>query len=232
MSLFLMGISIVIPTLNEEKYIGGLLNSLSRQSQKDFEVIIVDGQSEDNTCKVALSYNCLLKIRVVHSDLRNVSYQRNLGASIALNDALIFLDADSIVEKRFLEKARQARLGTVKILPYKGHWYDHLFFSMINTTFGMIKGIRPSALGICIISNKKVHNEIGGFDVDMSYFEDIDYVRRASRRQKFSFLSNVKVYTSIRRFEEKGTKSTMNLWILSFLYNFFTGKYAKVKYFD
>ena len=40
-----MSLSIIIPTLNEEKYIGKLLDCLSRQSFKDFEVIVVDGKS-------------------------------------------------------------------------------------------------------------------------------------------------------------------------------------------
>ena len=44
--------SIIIPTLNEQNYIGNLLNDLTLQTYKDFEVIIVDGKSKDDTKKI------------------------------------------------------------------------------------------------------------------------------------------------------------------------------------
>jgi len=48
--------SIVIPTLNEEKYLPNLLNDLTKQKEKDFEIIVVDGKSEDRTIDIAIKY--------------------------------------------------------------------------------------------------------------------------------------------------------------------------------
>ena len=46
----------MIPALNEEAFIGNLLESLTRQSYRNFEVVVVDSQSDDRTCEVAETY--------------------------------------------------------------------------------------------------------------------------------------------------------------------------------
>jgi len=100
-----MRFSIIIPTLNEEKFIGGILSDLVQQNSRDFEVIHVDGKSEDQTCQIVETYKKDFPIKTVLSDRRNLSHQRNLGASHASGDYLIFVDADSrIPQLTFLTK--------------------------------------------------------------------------------------------------------------------------------
>ena len=75
--------SIVIPSLNEEKYLPKLLEDLAAQTYSDFEVIVVDGNSKDETVKRSLEFKkSLLSLEVISSKERNVSHQRNLGAKI------------------------------------------------------------------------------------------------------------------------------------------------------
>ena len=59
-----MALSIIIPTLNEERYIGKLLDCLCRQTYKEFEVIVVDGGSKDNLTKGANKI-CYYKFKLV-----------------------------------------------------------------------------------------------------------------------------------------------------------------------
>lgn len=54
-------ISVVIRTYNEEKHIGEVLESLKNQTYSNFEVIILDSQSTDNTTKIAQSYGVSIK---------------------------------------------------------------------------------------------------------------------------------------------------------------------------
>ena len=76
-----MKFSVIIPTLNEEKYVGVLLNSLEKQEFKDFEVLVVDGNSKDSTCKVVRAYTkSVPNFRLIKSPKRGVAYQRNYGA--------------------------------------------------------------------------------------------------------------------------------------------------------
>jgi glycosyltransferase involved in cell wall biosynthesis len=96
--------SIVIPTLNEEVYLPKLLQDLTHQTQKSFEVIVVDGKSEDNTKEIALSFAKKLPLRFFSTPTRNVSFQRNYGSQKAKGEYLLFLDADARCSGQLLNK--------------------------------------------------------------------------------------------------------------------------------
>lgn len=81
-------VSIIIPTLNEEKYIAACLQSLS---DTVCEVIVVDGGSSDNTVAIAESFG----VKVVRLDIANRGRQMNTGAQLALGEILLFFHADS-----------------------------------------------------------------------------------------------------------------------------------------
>ncbi len=94
-----MKLSIVIPTLNEEKYLTHLINSIREQDYSDYEIIVSDGNSDDNTVKIAKDNNC----EVVISKKRHPSHQRNQGANIAKGENILFLDADTKLPDMFLK---------------------------------------------------------------------------------------------------------------------------------
>ena len=86
-------LSIIIPTLNEEKYLPRLLESIRRQNFSDYEIIVSDGGSSDKTEEIAKSFKATF---FVDSSIRHPSAQRNNGARISKGDTLLFLDADSV----------------------------------------------------------------------------------------------------------------------------------------
>lgn len=94
--------SIVIPTLDEEICLPQLLKDLSLQSWTDFEVIHVDGGSKDKTLEKAKVWEGKLNLRTISHDVKNVSAQRNCGATEAKGDWIIFMDADNRVPSYFL----------------------------------------------------------------------------------------------------------------------------------
>src|SRR5690348_11138372 len=97
--------SIIIPALNEEKFLPNLLTSLASQTKKDFEVIVVDGSSKDKTVSRARSFHKTVPgLRVVISKIASLPLQRNIGAKAAKGEWLIFVDADSILLPYFIER--------------------------------------------------------------------------------------------------------------------------------
>ena len=97
-------ISIIIPSFNEEKYLGKLLDSIKSSKFKDFEIIVSDNNSKDNTKKIAKKYGCV----VTKGGKPGVG--RNNGAKLAKHD-LLFIDSDVIIKdplllENFLKRAR------------------------------------------------------------------------------------------------------------------------------
>ena len=90
-------LSIVIPAFNEEKYLTRLLDSIKKQTYKNYEIIIADADSKDNTRKMAKKYGC----KVIKGGIPAVG--RNNGAKVAKGDILLFMDADAIIGEKFLE---------------------------------------------------------------------------------------------------------------------------------
>ena len=91
-----LALSIVVPTLNEEKYLGKLLFGLGKQVFKNFEVIIVDGRSEDKTLKIANGFKDAFQLKT-YSSLRGTSVQRNFGAKRAKSDNLVFFKSSRVL---------------------------------------------------------------------------------------------------------------------------------------
>src|SRR3972149_8771577 len=95
--------SIVIPTRNEEEYLPLLLEDLTHQTFSDFEVIQIDGSSEDSTVQKTKKFQRHLNMRVNIVDKRNVAFQRNAGAKLAKGEWIIFMDADNRLPNYFLQ---------------------------------------------------------------------------------------------------------------------------------
>ena len=87
--------SIVIPALNEEKFLPNLLKDLIKQSFTDFQVVVVDGRSTDQTVAKSLTLAKQLPLTVITSQVRHVSHQRNLGLKHSRGKWVIFIDADA-----------------------------------------------------------------------------------------------------------------------------------------
>lgn len=96
-------VSIIILTKNEEKSIGKCLECIHKQTYKDYEVIIVDANSTDNTVKIAESYGARI---VKEEDGKGFGYARNLGVRNARGNMIVFVDADVfLIDNTILERA-------------------------------------------------------------------------------------------------------------------------------
>lgn len=197
-------LSIIIPTLNEEKFLPLLLESLQIQDYKDFEVIVADANSKDRTREIAQAYGC----RVVKGG--SPAKGRNNGAMVAKGDLFLFLDADVILPGSFLKetiselKERKLDVATCSLRPADGKKIDYLILGTFNFYARICRFFYPHAPGCCIFCRKALHNKINGFNEELKIGEDRDYVNRASKVGNFNFLKSAKIGVSMRRWDKVG----------------------------
>lgn len=95
--------SIIIPAYNAEKFIYGAIQSVQEQTVNDWELIIVENGSTDNTTTVCEGFLNDKRIKLLHSE-KGVSSARNMGISIARGTWIVFLDADDQLLNDALQK--------------------------------------------------------------------------------------------------------------------------------
>lgn len=204
--------SIIIPTLNEEKYLPRLLDDLKNQKAKNFEVIIADSHSQDKTKEMALSFRSRLPIKFFANEKRNVAYQRNYGAKAAQGQYLVFLDADAGIVPTFLSRLHKAILKRKGLLflpslaPYGGEGQTKMIFQLINFFVEASQNFdRPFSTGGSMIVEKNFFHLIGGFNEELFISEDHDLIQKAyAWGVRAKMLRDVKFKFSLRRMKKEG----------------------------
>jgi glycosyltransferase involved in cell wall biosynthesis len=204
--------SIIIPTLNEEKYLPKLLQCLTQQKTKNFEVIIVDANSKDRTKAIVSSFKKDLSIRMKMVKKGNLSLQKNIGAQEAKGKYLIFFDADMLIGPNFTTIAQREikrRKGFVFIpyvYPIEKKEYPEVYaaISFINQLVGLSHvSNKPFSAGPPQIWEQQVFLHIGGFD--QIFGEDHQIVRKAYKwGLRVQQIPNLKVKFSLRRMKQQG----------------------------
>ena len=124
----LTAISVIIPMYNAEKYIAEGLDSILNQTFQDFEVIVVDDCSTDNSFKVVQSYaekfNGRLKLVSMEKNSGSESPPRNFGLSLARGEYVLFLDADDFILGNALETLYNAAKKYDAEVVYSSSYYN------------------------------------------------------------------------------------------------------------
>ena len=222
-------LSIVIPTWNEESYLSKLLDCIKRQTYKNYEVIVVDGNSKDKTRKIAKNYGCKV-IQEPKNIESNPGMARNLGAKIAKGDILLFLNADIELDKDFLHKAlnelkeRNLDIAGAYVTPISNRFIDKVILGAFNFIVSITQSFYPNACGDCIFCKKWLHKKVNGFDETILLGEDLDYMQRCGKYGKFRILKSTHTYFSMRRFDNEGRLKVVIRHILSATYRLFVGQ--------
>jgi len=215
-------LSIIIPTLNEEKHLPLLLEEIKKQNFSDKEVIVADAGSTDRTVKTALYYGS----RVVQGGLP--AKGRNEGAKAARGDIFLFLDADNeFLPRDFLKKLlrefkkRELDIASFPIFP-NGKRIDKMIYRMYNSWAKSTQKFLPYATN-SILVKREIHRQINGFDEEIRIAEDHDYARRGARVGKFGFIKTEPVLVSPRRFEKDGRMKIYLKYLFTDIHMIFVG---------
>lgn len=232
-------LSVVVPTLNEEVCLPVLLEDLVNQTDKNFEVLIIDAESTDNTQKKALSFAPQLNIRFISAKMGNISAQKNDGAKKSSGEYVVFLDADFRVPSTFISKinrfisSHKKLVLMPRLLPDDNSVIVKVLFHFGNFLIFCSQYTRkPFSSAGCLIFNKSFFKQLGGFDETLYNAEDHEIIQRANNMGvRTVVLPGVEVISSLRRIRTDGWLKSFFKLLYATLHILFKGKIKK-KIFD
>lgn len=215
-----MRMSIVIPTLNEEGYVGSLLSDIAGQTRKADEVIVVDGRSQDATVSVVERFPGVDLL----IGAPPVANQRNLGGRKASGDILVFLDADVRLPETFLEsflrriEQRNLDVACPLYMPYRSSLLIESIHAYVNVVFVLLQKVLPSGAGHCIAVKREVFQCSPGFNPNLKVGEDVALVRKLSKDYRFGIVAK-KLFVSDRRYKKEGVpRMLIKILLLSIIF--------------
>lgn len=171
----IIDVTIVLPALNEERYLKNCLDSLMKLDfpKEKLEIILVDNGSTDNTLQIAKAY----PIKVLENPNAKVGAVRNLGAHEAQGRFIVFLDSDCTTEPNWLSKGiskllqnPDTVLGGQCILRENPYWLEKYWILNNSKT----RAYQTTLIGACIFIDKSLFFKVGGFDESLNSGEDCD----------------------------------------------------------
>lgn len=222
--------SIVIPVLNEEKLLPGLLDNLAiiTKSKSSVELIVADGGSSDNTVKIC--ENRVDKIIDVSREVvNNIASGRNSGAWAASGEILVFCNADvlfaspealtTIIDDMFNSDQKLVAIAAwVETFPHEEKLVDRVFHIFYNHYFRLLNILQLGmGRGECIIVRSGDFGKIGGFNPELPAGEDFDLFNRLIKLGNVEYSKKIKVYESPRRFRKLGYLKVTSIWTLNAL---------------
>jgi glycosyltransferase involved in cell wall biosynthesis len=210
-------ISIIIPTLQEEKAIPGTLRALKDKLSLPHEIIVSDGGSSDRTVELArpLADQVLVYRGVTR---QTISQGRNDGAKVARGEFLLFLDADCVMPQPddFLARALShfqadtnlvALTGNVRVFPDAATRHDRIVFGVMNFAARVQNNVFGGAGcvgGEFQMVRKTAFDAVGGYREDLVTLEDRDLFFRLSKNGRTYFDPALTIFHTGRRAHIEG----------------------------
>ena len=231
-------ISIIIPVLQEEKLLARTLAMFTqeRKHNYDLEIIVSDGGSTDATIEIA---NNFADIVICHSEQRRqtIAEGSNKGAEKANGDIFVFLNADTFPADpdAFLEYIKNWHTLTYKpcalacpvsIYPEERTFSDSMFSWMLNSYIGFMVNIAGFGMGRgeCQIFTRSAFFSAGMYNAAIPAGEDFEIFRRTRKIGGLSFVHNLLVFESPRRFRRYGYPRILLEWAINWFWVLLFGK--------
>ena len=188
-------VSVIVPTYNRANRLEGTLRSILSQTYQDFELIVVDDGSTDNTSKVIESFPSAQYLPMKKNS--GVSKARNIGLACAKGEFICFLDSDDLWKEKKLEiQIHWMESNTDNQVCYTDEiWVRNgVRVNQMNKHRKYTGDIFRHCLALCIVSpssvmiRAKLFNEIGNFDESLPACEDYDLWLRIAVKYAFHFI--------------------------------------------
>ncbi|GIV53907.1 MAG: hypothetical protein KatS3mg039_0425 [Candidatus Kapaibacterium sp.] len=226
-------ISVIIPTLQEERTLKSLLERFDDATIERYgiEVVVSDGGSSDQTVAIAQRYADVVAMHRAHRR-QTIAEGRNVGAYLSHGETLVFLNADCMPAdwERFWHAVAQwasgggpyatyaALAAPVEVLPAERQWSDTIVHSMFNAYI-----IAAARLGFgvgrgeCHLVRRWLFERIGGYAASLAAGEDFEFLHRARQWSRIGIPQELLVYESPRRYRRWGYPRLLGQWFLNWV---------------
>jgi glycosyltransferase involved in cell wall biosynthesis len=229
-------ISVIIPTLNEEKLLPGMLAQFtpSLLEAHDLELVVSDGGSSDRTLRIARER----AHQVVENGVgvrQTIAMGRNRGARGARGAILVFLAADTLladpesffrrIEREIKSPEIAALTCRVTVYPEEETAADRAYHGFYNWLFALMNRVGMGmGRGECHVMRREIFDRVGGYAEHVAAGEDYELYARLEKLGRVKFLEDVRVYESPRRYRRYGYARVTASWFANFLAVFFLGR--------
>jgi glycosyltransferase involved in cell wall biosynthesis len=193
-------VSVILPAYNHAVLLGEALESVFAQTHRNYEIIVVDDGSTDDTADVLKPLIEQDLIHYIYQQKQGVSAARNRGIAEASGRYIAFLDSDDLFEPtkldiqvKYLQDYPEVGLvhsGFTKFdnarndLGYRDtSWFSGMIYPRILLYWTTLMAVDT------VLIPKKVFDSIGLFDTKLSMGEDLDLWRRIARKYPFGFIN-------------------------------------------
>jgi len=219
-----MKLSVIIPTLNEDKIINNLLTQLCNlDSNYIEEIIVVDGGSMDQTIEIVSKH----AVTLMQCD-RGRAHQMNVAAKAAKGDVLYFIHADTKPLDTFPQDIKTAREQGYKIGCYRFKFDSDIQRLKVNSFFTRWNVLMMRGGDQTLFITKEFFNSLNGFDESYVIMEDFDLIKRSRKVEKFKII-NKSVFVSDRKYKDNTYLKVQLVNLYAFLMFYFGSSPKKIK---
>ena len=203
-------VSVITPAYNVAAYVRDTVESVLAQTFRDFELIVVDDGSTDNTCAVLKPYADAGQLTYIYQDNAERAVARNTGLRHATGEYLAFVDADDVWMPHKLQQQVDVLdahpnvaivYGAARYIDpqgqpvlYQGRAVDEETSTELliqDHSRRLVEGNTLCGGGSCVLTRRGWVNQLGGFDTTLSYPEDWDMWVRLARLGPFAYIPAV-----------------------------------------
>ncbi|MBD3614378.1 glycosyltransferase [Kingella kingae] len=206
-------ISVIIPCYNSALYVTETLNSILAQTMNNYEIVIIDDGSTDNTLLILKQFaqqHSQIQIKIIEQENTNVTIARVNAIKHASGVYLFFLDSDDKIAPTYFEKAanllnQQPELSLIYSRAQHFEANTNEIWCAKNPTVLDILQIHCMGNGICMMVRKKDYDEVGGFNTDLTYGEDWEfYISMLKKNKKFYQIDEILYF-----YRKRNTKNSI-----------------------
>lgn len=192
-------VSVIVPIYNVERYLNKCLDSISRQTYSNLEIILINDGSTDDSLRICENYKMRDdRIKVINKKNGGVSSSRNIGLKHATGKYLTFIDSDDYVDKRMIEimlKILKEKNADIVICNTRNVYEESDFATSQNDIFDTVKYNNVEALK-CIFNEKPFNAVCWGKLYKKSLFDDLYFDENIKIAEDLDILYKIFFYSN------------------------------------